>query len=68
MTDPVIDEIWQLVTAALQGGQKRFQAQVFPFHMTDKNMAWHARAPEAAFWQQLSRATTSSRRRRFRRT
>lgn len=53
MTDPVIDEIWQLITAALQAGQKRFQAQVFPFHMTDRNMAWHARAPEAAFWQQL---------------
>jgi murein L,D-transpeptidase YafK len=53
MTDPVIDEIWGLITAALQGGQKRFQVQVFPFRMTDANMAWHARAPEAPFWQQL---------------
>jgi murein L,D-transpeptidase YafK len=53
MTDPVIDEIWNLITAALQKGQKRFQVQVFPFRMTDANMASHARAPEAPFWQQL---------------
>jgi murein L,D-transpeptidase YafK len=53
MTDPVIDEIWTLTTAALQAGQKRFQVQLFPFRMTDANMARHARAPEAAFWQQL---------------
>ncbi len=53
MTDPVIDEIWTLVTSALQAGQKRFQVQVFPFRMTDTNMAWHLRAPEASFWQQL---------------
>lgn len=53
MTDPVIDEIWALITAALEGGQKRFQVQVFPFRMTDANLAWHARAHEAPFWQQL---------------
>jgi murein L,D-transpeptidase YafK len=53
MTDPVIDEIWALTTAALQAGQKRFQVQVFPFRMTNANMTWHARAPEAPFWRQL---------------
>jgi len=53
MTDPVIDEIWTLVTSALDNGQQRFQVQVFPFRMTDANMALHARAPEAPFWQQL---------------
>jgi murein L,D-transpeptidase YafK len=53
MTDPVIDEIWTLVTAALDAGQKRFQVQVFPFRMTDTNMARHAYAPEAPFWRQL---------------
>lgn len=53
MTDPVIDEIWALVTAALQAGQKRFQVQVFPFRMTDANMARHAKAADAPFWQQL---------------
>jgi murein L,D-transpeptidase YafK len=53
MTDPVIDEIWALITAALQNGQKRFQVQVLPFRMTDANMASHAHAEEAPFWQQL---------------
>jgi murein L,D-transpeptidase YafK len=53
MTDAVIDEIWTLVTAALDAGQKRFQVQVFPFRMTQANMARHAHAPEAPFWRQL---------------
>jgi murein L,D-transpeptidase YafK len=53
MTDPVIDEIWALVTGALQAGQKRFQVQVFPFRMTDANMARYAHAGLTPFWQQL---------------
>jgi murein L,D-transpeptidase YafK len=53
MTDPVIDEIWALVTAALKSGQKRFQVQVFPFRMTDANMARYAHAGMTPFWQQL---------------
>ena len=53
MTDPVIDEIWALITAALQGGHKRFQVQVFPFRMTDANLASHTKAAEAPFWQQV---------------
>ena len=39
MTDPVIDEIWRLVTAALSAGQKRFHVHVFPFRMTEEAMA-----------------------------
>jgi len=53
MTDPVIDEIWTLVTAAMTSGQKRFQVQVFPFRMTDANMTRHAYDPWAPFWRQL---------------
>jgi murein L,D-transpeptidase YafK len=53
MTDAVIDEIWSLVTAALDGAQERFQVQIFPFRMTDDNMARHAHAPNAPFWRQL---------------
>ena len=53
MTDAVIDEIWTLVTAALKSGQKRFQVQVFPFRMTERNMALHAQNANAPFWQQL---------------
>jgi murein L,D-transpeptidase YafK len=59
MTDPVIDEIWALTTAALNGGQKRFQVQVFPFRMTDANMAWHAQDASAPFWRQLQKGYDS---------
>ena len=53
MTDAVISEIWALVTAALDGGQQRFQVQVFPFRMTESNLKWHAMAPYTPFWRQL---------------
>ena len=39
MTDPVVDEIWRLVTAALKAGQPRFHVHVFPFRMTEENLA-----------------------------
>ncbi len=53
MTDTVIDEIWHIVTRAFDGGQKRFQVQVFPFRMTNDNLARYAGAPQATFWQNL---------------
>jgi murein L,D-transpeptidase YafK len=53
MTNPVIDEIWGLVKAALKGGQRRFFVHVFPFRMTDENLAAHAASPWQPFWRQL---------------
>ena len=53
MTDAAIDEVWALATAALKSGQERFQVQVFPFRMTDRNMALHAYNANAPFWRQL---------------
>lgn len=53
MTDAQMSEIWQIVTAALTGGQKRFQVQVYPFRMSDANVAAHAGAADAAFWGDL---------------
>jgi murein L,D-transpeptidase YafK len=53
MTNPVIDEIWHLVTAALRGGQQRFQVQVFPFRMTERNLDRHAASPQSKFWSEL---------------
>lgn len=55
MTNAGIDEIWRIVTAALDGGQKAFQAQAFPFRMTDANFARHASHPHVAFWRELQR-------------
>ena len=53
MTDPVIDEIWRLVTAALNGGQTRFHVHVFPFRMTDEAMAYRDGEAWLPFWQNL---------------
>jgi murein L,D-transpeptidase YafK len=55
MTNPVIDEIWKLTTAALRGGQQRFQVQVFPFRMTERNLQRHASSRQNAFWGELKR-------------
>ena len=55
MTDPVVDEIWRLVTAALGKGQPRFQVQVFPFRMTAENMAQREHERWLPFWQNLKR-------------
>ena len=56
MTDPVIDEIWALVTAALNAGQERVAVHVFPFRMTGERMAAFAWHPYAEFWRELKPA------------
>jgi murein L,D-transpeptidase YafK len=53
MTNSQIAEIWQLVTAALQGGQKRFQVQVYPFRMTDEKLKAYDGHPALPFWRTL---------------
>jgi murein L,D-transpeptidase YafK len=53
MTDAQIDEIWRLVTAALDGGQQRFQIQVFPFRMTVANAERTKHHSAAQFWRTL---------------
>lgn len=53
MTDAQMQEIWKLVTAALSGGQKRFQVQVYPFRMTEERMAKHTQSPTFDFWKTL---------------
>jgi murein L,D-transpeptidase YafK len=53
MTDAVVDEIWRLVTAALQGGQKRFHVHVFPFRLSEENLSRRSYHPSAPFWRDL---------------
>ena len=53
MTNAQIDEIWRLITAAFAGGQQRFQVQVYPFRLTDANLANESGSPNAAFWKTL---------------
>jgi murein L,D-transpeptidase YafK len=53
MTDPVMDEIYKLARAALRAGQSRIHVHVFPFRMTEPNLAAQAESPWMEFWQDL---------------
>lgn len=55
MTDPVVDEIWQFVTAALDQGQARFPVHVFPFRMTDRNVKARKGNRWGSFWADLKK-------------
>ena len=55
VTDLVVDEIWRVVTAALDRGQARFPVHAFPFRMTDRNVALHRGSKWEAFWSELKR-------------
>lgn len=53
MTDPVIDEVWRLITAALDRGQPRIPVHIFPFRMTTEAMQRMEGHPWHAFWGDL---------------
>lgn len=53
MTDPAVDDIYRLVSAALANGQASVEVHAFPFHMTDGNMARHAQSRWIDFWRDL---------------
>ena len=55
MTDAVVDEIWRLVTAALDKGQGAFQVHSFPFRLTERNLEMRRGYPWAAFWTDLKK-------------
>lgn len=53
MTNPVIDEIWRIIGAALKRGQGQIHVHVFPFRMTTDALSARQSHPWAPFWQQL---------------
>lgn len=53
MTNPVIDEIWRLVTAAINGGQKRIAVHIFPFPLTDNRLNAYRGNKWATFWRDM---------------
>jgi murein L,D-transpeptidase YafK len=53
MTNPVMDEIFQLTEEALRAGQDRVHVHVFPFRMTEANLAAHEGSPWQDFWHEL---------------
>lgn len=56
MTDPVIEEIYILVSAALQAKQKEVPVHLFPFRMTAARMEAAQTSPHLPFWQELKPA------------
>jgi murein L,D-transpeptidase YafK len=53
MTDEQMGEIYALGREAFLGGQKEFQIQAYPFHMTALNMARHRNNPAMPFWRMI---------------
>jgi len=53
MTDAGIEEIYGAVEASLDAGQAYIRVHVFPFRMTEANMALHEDNVWAAFWRNL---------------
>lgn len=53
MTDHGISEIYARVEDAFGHGQKFVRVHIFPFPMTDANLATHAQSPHDDFWRNL---------------
>jgi murein L,D-transpeptidase YafK len=53
MTDEQIAEIYSLGRESFFGGQRAFQFQAYPFHMTPVNMAKHRNNPNMPFWRMI---------------
>jgi murein L,D-transpeptidase YafK len=53
MTNPVMDEIHLLASAAIESGQEHVPVQVFPFRMTDKAMVAQSKSPWIEYWKNL---------------
>jgi murein L,D-transpeptidase YafK len=53
MTDPQIDEIYTIVSAALTGGQPEVDVAIFPFRLTEPALAAEAQSPWLGFWRNL---------------
>lgn len=56
MTNSQMEEIYALSEAALQGGQEAIPVHVFPFRMTDANLAARKDSEWRAFWEELKPA------------
>ena len=53
MTDPGIEKIYALVEAALLAGQKEVPVHIFPFPLTQANLAAHKDHAAHDFWVKL---------------
>jgi murein L,D-transpeptidase YafK len=53
MTNTVTAEVYDLTEKALKGGQERVHVHVFPFRMTEANLAGYQNNPWIGFWRNL---------------
>lgn len=53
MTDEKIEEIYTLCDSAHKNGQEFFRVHIFPFRMTEEQMALHANSEWNEFWKNL---------------
>jgi len=53
MTDEQVQDIYALARDSFKGGQRSFQVQAFPFHMTPENLARHRDSEHVEFWKML---------------
>lgn len=53
MTNAGIEEIYALANAALDNGQPFFRVHIFPFRMTEANMAEYGDHEWIEFWRNL---------------
>jgi len=56
MTDKAIDEIYDIVDAAFEGGQKRVGVHIFPFRMADRTLRRNKKSKWFGFWRRLQLA------------
>ena len=59
MTNPVSDEIYRITEAALRAGQEHVPVHVFPFRMTEANLAAHQESDWQPFWRNLKQGYDS---------
>ena len=55
MTDPIMDQIWTLVSTAHARGQIVVPIHIFPFVMSETALAAQTNSPHFAFWSDLAR-------------
>ncbi len=55
MTDPIIEDVYEVIAAALDAGQPRVTVHVFPFPLTRANLARHSGDEWMPFWETLKR-------------
>jgi murein L,D-transpeptidase YafK len=53
LTSPLVEEVYLLATAARAAGQTSIEVHIFPFPLTESELARRAGSPHAAFWRGL---------------